>query len=126
MNPEVISDLYQEEIYKLPKRTVVIIPVPWHQLSEESIQLLTKILAAVKLSPSAVRIITLKKFEDPSKLPEAPSNIILFGVPTNPMINLYQPDNFKGIPTISADALELLDDSRKKNLWVALKSTFAV
>lgn len=126
MNPEVISELYMDEIYKLPRRTMVIIPVPWRQLSEDSIELLTKILAAVKLSLSSVRIITLDKLEDPSKLPEAPSNIILFGVPVNPRINLYQSDNFKGIPTIAADALDLLDDGRKKNLWVALKSAFAV
>ncbi len=126
MNPEVVADLYQEEVYHLRKKTIVVISLPWNQLKDESIQLLAKILAAVKLNLSSVRIITLERLDDISRLPEDPSHIISFGVPTSPRIELYQPSKLMGVPIINADELDSLDDSRKKNLWSGLKTMFAV
>ena len=126
MNTEVVTDLYQEEIYHLRQKTIVVISVPWSQLKDGSIHLLAKILAAVKLDLSSVRIITLTRLDDVSSLPEYPSHIISFGVPTSPRIELYQPSKLMGIPIITAGALDSLDDSRKKNLWSGLKAMFPV
>lgn len=126
MNAEVVTDLYQEEIYHLRQKTIVVISVPWNQLNDGSIQLLAKILASVKLDLSSVRIISLPRLDDVSGLPEYPSHIISFGVPTSPPIELYQPSKLMGVPIITADELDLLDDSRKKNLWAGLKAMFAV
>lgn len=126
MNAGVVTDLYQEEIYQLRTKTIIVISVPWNQLNDGTIQLLAKILAAVKLDLSSIRLITLTRLDDVLSLPEYPSHIISFGVPTSPPIELYQPSKLMGVPIITADKLDLLDDSRKKNLWAGLKAMFAV
>ncbi|HEX5169322.1 MAG TPA: hypothetical protein VFW11_09110 [Cyclobacteriaceae bacterium] len=126
MKQEAILDLFQEEIYSLPQKPLVVIPVHWNDLNEESVRLLGKILAAVKLSASAVRVETLEKLEPISVEIDSPSHILLFGVPSIPEIDLYQPTSFQGIPVVAADALDALDDAKKKNLWAALKTMFSV
>jgi hypothetical protein len=126
MKEEILEDLFQEEIYNIHSKTFIVIPTTWSELSEDDIQLLSKILTAVKLNLSSVRIVTLSKLENSSQLPETPSSIILFGVPTHPSIKLYQPSKLMGIPIIVADRLPSLDEPKKKNLWVALKAMYTV
>jgi hypothetical protein len=126
MKEEILEDLFQEEIYNIHSKTFIVIPTTWSELSEDDIQLLSKILTAVKLNLSSVRIVTLSNLENSSQLPETPSSIILFGVPTRPSVKLYQPSKLMGIPILAADRLPSLDDPKKKNLWVALKAMYTV
>jgi hypothetical protein len=126
MKGAILEDLYQEEIYNIRGKTFIVIPTTWSELTDDDIQLLNKILAAVKLSLSSVRIVTLPSLENTAQLPENASGMILFGVRTDPSIRLYQPSKWIGTPIIVAEALHLLDEPKKKNLWAALKSMFAV
>lgn len=123
---EALQELYQEEIYKLPGKTLVILPDSWDTLDDANVQLLSKILASVKLSLSHVQIIVTLKIEDVPFHTYKPSRILLFGVSSDSSIAKYQLTRFNEIPVISADALDTLDDAKKKNLWLALKTMFAV
>ena len=122
---EDIKELFNEEIYKVSQKTLVIIPVPWIELTSEDTQLLDKILSAVKLSISSVQILHAPALSESIIMVDKPGRILLFGVPVNSTVEKYKATNFNGIPLIAADSLDSLDDPKKKELWVALRAMFA-
>ncbi len=123
---EALQELYSEDVYNIPGKTLVILPCPWSELNDASVQLLTKILASVKLSLSSVQIISALKIEDIALGVYNPSGILFFGIPSGLDTTPYQLAQFNGIPAIAADALDSFDDAKKKNLWLALKAMFSL
>lgn len=120
-----LEELFQEEIYKVSEKTLVMIPVPWNELSSEECELLTKILSAVKLNPSSVQILFNHTLDLSTIQANRPGRILLFGVSPIPSIEKYKPADINGIPVVVADLLNSLDESKKKSLWTALKAMFA-
>jgi hypothetical protein len=57
------------------------------------------------------------------ELPHAQTadTLLIFGTKTEPIIELYKKEKIKNFHVIAADALNQLDDVKKKNLWLALK-----
>jgi len=113
--------IYTEELYKLPSRVIVLLPVPWETLSEDQAVLLGKILGSVKLSLSAAQIIHQKKVDIQTLKIFNPEVILSFGVPLTPEADLYQIQTIETITLIQSDSLSTLTDATKKDLWSALK-----
>lgn len=117
--------IYTEELYKLPGRVIVLLPVPWETLSDDQVTLLGKILNSVRLSLAGVQILCREKADVHELNVFNPSVIISFGTAVNLKIEPYTPGEVDGIRIILSDALNKLDDTKKKSLWNALKQAFA-
>lgn len=122
---EALQELYGEETYNIPGKLLVIIRQNWDELNNTDIQLLNKILAAIKITLAQVQVVSAQKIGDIPIGIYNPSAILLFGLSDDPTILPYQVITYKGIPALSADALYSLDEPNKKKLWLALKTMFA-
>lgn len=118
--------LYQEELYLLPPKTVVVIDRPWNEVSDNDRTLLIKILGSVKLGLANVQIITLKHLGIDDLAAMEPERLIVFGANVKEVTRLYEYTTASGVPVICADSLPALDDGRKKNLWLALRQMFKI
>lgn len=116
--------IYSEELYNLPAKVIVLLPVPWETLSDDQVTLLRKILGSVKLSLEGVQLICRKQAELADLDIFNPAAIISFGVPLNPKSELYQATLVGQLQVIQSDDLSTLDDAKKKSLWNALKQAF--
>lgn len=126
MNTNVFETLYQEELYVLPPRTVVLLDRQWAEIDDEEKILLTRILGSVKLTPASVQILTTGNIDIPKLTAFNPARVISFGPAVAGVTGMYQFNQINGIPVICADGLDRLDDPRKKNLWIALRQMFGI
>lgn len=124
MQPNLLINLYPEELYNIKPKVLVIIAKPWNELTEDEIKLLQKILAAVKFSLPSVQVVTMQEFSLDSFRNNEPSHIIAFGASFRDFNKMYENISVDGISIVVAHELRLLDDARKKNLWVTLKQIF--
>jgi hypothetical protein len=121
-----IEQLYQEELYNVGPKVLVIIPTPWEIVSEEDQLLLSKILVFIKQSLSSVQIITLRDV-DVSNLIYRPIRILSFGSrirfsgETLQSYKLFKSDH---VNVLQVDTLGELDAAKKKILQNALKDMF--
>lgn len=122
----VAESLFQEDLYLIPGKVLIILPAEWHNVSQEEKNILSKILAAVKLKPETVQIISRSTVVLESLLPFSPMRIISFGAPFHPEVKPYETVLINDVKVIYADALHILDDQKKRNLWLALRSMFGV
>ncbi len=119
MNKELIDSTYGETLYTIQEPLLVVLDRPWAELKSEEIDLLSKILTSIKQSLSSVKIIQQKEFD--STLLTSSAKVILFGAKVNPEVAPYILSNINSVNLIQADALDKLDDIKKKNLWTALR-----
>jgi hypothetical protein len=122
----ILENLYQEEIYGLPARTLILIDRDWTEISNEEKVLLYKILGSVRLSAAAVQILHRDDLSINDLMPLNVKRIISFGVRVNPVQKQYEHVPMDGLDIILSDSLSSLDDARKKNLWLALKQMFTI
>jgi hypothetical protein len=113
--------IYNEELYQLPARVIILIPMPWNELSDGEKALLAKILSAARLSLQGVQILQDTTVAIESLKVYNPAVVISFGVALTPPTDLYEPKKIDGITIIRSDKLDALDDTKKKDLWAALK-----
>ena len=124
-----IEHLYQEELYNLGPKVLVIVPSPWDALSEADQLLLSKILGSVKRTLASVQVLTLSEVETEDLLFYRPSRIIAFGSSikiSGKSIQPYKSFVHDQVIVLQADSLDQLDDVQKKNLWIGLKEMFQV
>lgn len=126
MSEAPFEHLYQEEVYLVPARTTVVIDKPWTDVTDDERTLLIKILGSVKLGLAQVQIISKKELTAIEMRAIAPERLIVFGSGFKEVPGLYEFTTVGGIPVIRADSLGLLDDPRKKNLWLALRKMFGI
>ncbi len=117
--------IYSEDLYQLPGRVLVILPVAWAALPENDLALLHKILGSVRLSVDTVQVVHHTEPTQALFTAFKPSLIISFGSEFRPSLDPYQVHELNGMRIIQSDALNALDDVKKKNLWNALKQAFA-
>lgn len=122
----VFENLYQEELYVVPQRTLVLIDKPWDQLTESEHTLLVKILGSVRLSTAAVQIIHRQNSSITDLLTLHPLRVISFGVAISPVQTPYEFVPLDGVPVIVSESLSALDDAKKKSLWLALRQMFGI
>jgi hypothetical protein len=113
--------IYTEELYKLPGRVIVLLPVPWETVPEDQVVLLSKILSAARFSLQGVQVLCYKDVQLTQLTIFNPAVIISFGVALTPATALYQPETIEDVTIIQSDELSALTDSKKKDLWGALK-----
>ena len=126
MDHSALSILYQEELYQYDTPVVVVVSKPWSAYAGEEQLLLHKILTSVKLNMNAVQIVSYNTLSLHSLAPLSPGRVLIFGAHTDEEIPLYQQTPAQGFIVIKADDLTQLDDTKKKNLWIALRQMFAV
>jgi len=117
---------YQEELYKIHPKVLVVIPRSWAEISEEEKALLNKILGSVKQSLARVDIVTLKTFSPEELSAYGASRIISFGSTLKASAKLYEHLTIDQSQVIVAEDFPLLDDAKKKSLWLALKQMFGI
>lgn len=116
--------LYQEEIYKISPKLLIVIDKPWSEVSVDENILLEKILKALKLSVASVQILTSFEFSIEDYRVFAPSFIIAFGSKLKSSNKMYEEVQIDGTTVVVAEALDQLDDVKKRNLWLTLKQLF--
>jgi len=124
-----IEQLYQEELYNLGPKVLIIIPMQWDTLPESDQVLLSKILAFIKRSLSSVQVLASTEVDTDDLLVYRPSRIIAFGSlikASGKIIRSYQPYENDPVVVLQADSLDQLDDQKKKVLRNALKEMFQV
>lgn len=124
-----IEQLYQEELYNLGPKVLIIIPMQWDTLPESDQVLLSKILAFIKRSLSSVQVLASTEVDTNDLLVYRPSRIIAFGSlikASGKSIQSYQPYENDPVVVLQADSLDQLDDQKKKVLRNALKEMFQV
>jgi hypothetical protein len=113
-------------LYELGPKVLVIIPKPWHEVSEDDQLLLSKILLFVKQSLSSVQILALDAV-DVSNLVYQPMKIIAFGSKvrfSKETLQTYKLFRSDQVSILQADSLNELDPAKKKILQNVLKDMF--
>lgn len=122
-----IEQLYHEELYGIPPKVLIIIPVAWDELPESDKVLLERILNFTKRNLSSVQILSLKEVEIGSLNIYRPSKVIAFGSDirsSGKSIESYEPCLCDEIVVLRADRLGDLDEPKKKVLRDVLKGMF--
>jgi len=125
MTEPLISALYPEEIYQLPAKTCVVVK-SWNKLLSEEIQLLSKILGAVRLSLDGVQIVE-QSILNITDLSVKPRRIICF-TDVAAGLTSFESMEVDGVLLVISPALGdlLKDEAARKKLWGALKAQFSV
>jgi hypothetical protein len=121
-----LESLFNEDLYQLPSRVLIILAEPWEEVSEESRTLISKILSSVRLSLPVVHIITRADFSVEDVAAFAPTRIISFGSAFKSAHKPYENTVVGNTSVIVADRLAQLDDAKKKSLWQALRVMFGI
>jgi len=124
--PSPFENLFQEELYQIPGRTVIISSKNWTEVSDEERTVLSKMLAAVKLNLASVQILHLQKFSLQDLQAFSPARVLVFGATIQEVSQLYTNTLVDNVPVIVADSIDKLDDAKKKSLWLALKQMFGI
>lgn len=119
-----VTDLYQEEIYKIKDQVLIVLSSPWQSISQEEKTLLSKILGAIKLSLDSVQIISKKNLDFKFIKNYAPKWVLQFSNDSDSEFPYYIVTSIEGVSIIKSHVLADLDDARKKSLWMALKGLF--
>jgi len=116
---------YNEELYLIREKTMVILSKTWSEVSEGEKEQLQKILQALKLSIASVQIIHQPRL-DLNELHPQPARMIYFGDPV-PGLSLYECIKAQGTIVLAPHLSLLIGDATgKQKLWVALKQLFGL
>jgi hypothetical protein len=122
-----LQQTYSEELYNIPGKLMVFIPVEWHELTPSERELLSKILASVKHSLDGVQVISRKVANINEFLDLDPAGVLLFGCNTQEVPAMYEVVHIDRVPVVLAEPLSQLEEKTKKEkLWAALKQMFSL
>lgn len=124
MHTNPLRALYQEELYNVRPKVLVILSKPWQAIGNDEVILLGKILGAVNLSLAKVQIITSMEFSIDDFKIYRPARLIAFGARCRDSEKMYENFYFNNTSIVVAHDLDQLDDARKKRLWQTLKQVF--
>lgn len=126
MQSNELTVLYQEELYSIPTPLIIIFSKPWNTLTEEELVTLTRMVNALKLSLESVQILHREKVTVADLSFLSPTRVLIFGAAFSPTNAYYENVDLNGTSVIVSEALDQLDDSKKKSLWSALQSMFGL
>ena len=125
MSRTATQELFTEELYRIPTSLLIVLPTSWHDILDEDKALLTKILGSIRINIGSVNIQTFERITPQLLTSLKPSKVLIFGSRIEGMsVNSYEKTMIGDVPVIHADALNVLDDQKKKSLWIALKQMF--
>lgn len=118
--------IFSEEVYQLAAKPVVVVNKPWREVSVDESTLLSKILAAIKLSLDSVNIVYQSQL-DVTQFSFKPKAVICFGSGAKGLA-LYEPIEANQVSIVLSESLTdlLKNDASRKFLWQALKKQFGV
>lgn len=119
-----LQNLFQEEIYKINSKLLVVINKEWSEISTDECILLEKILKALKLNLASVQILAKPEFLPNDFRAFAPAKIIAFGSKLKNSQKMYEGIQIEETTVVVADALDQLDEVKKRNLWLTLRQVF--
>ena len=123
---QIIEHLYQEELYHITSKILVVVNRPWHEILDTDKALLAKILGSVRVNIDAIGIVERSEIDIEALASLSPEKILVFGSSVKGSIKDYEHTSVQGVSVIRADELSKLDDARKKSLWLALRQMFGV
>lgn len=127
MSRTATQELFTEELYRIPTSLLIVLPTSWHDILDEDKALLTKILGSIRINIGSVNIQTFQSITPDLITSLQPSRVITFGSKIEGMaVSSYEKVMIGDVPVIHADALNVLDDQKKKSLWIALKQMFSL
>lgn len=121
---EAIEQTFTEDLYKIPGRVIILLPQIWSALSPNEIELLSKILGAVKLKMAQVQILVKGKADLAELQVFNPPVVLSFGSKIAQVNTPYHVSSWSGIKMLQADTLGAFDEAKKKQLWIALRELF--
>lgn len=121
-----LDSLFSEQLFSVPTRPTIIVNQPWENIADEERMLLSKILAAVKLSLDSVTIKSQPSL-DISPWLQKPKRLIYFGEQVKG-VPRYEVIEANGVSIVASEGLKdlLKNDASRKRLWQALKAQFSV
>jgi len=126
MNQEQLEATYQEDIFQIKPKPIVVINERWEDLGEKERELLTKIIAALRMSPDAITIVNQPTLKVLSFLGKT-KRLIYFGeVPAG--VAQYEVLESGDISFVCSENLSQLIDNEeaRKQLWQSLKKLFSL
>lgn len=125
MHPEIFVQSFKEELYQLPPKPVVALPMGWQDIPEKEKVLLERILKSGMMSLNHVKIVTATK-PDVLAWSERPNQVIAFGLdaPGLGQNELLDIQGIKLIVTSKLFELEAAPLAMKQKLTAALKQMF--
>jgi DNA polymerase III psi subunit len=126
MNKELLESTYQEEIFQIRLRSVVVINEAWDKLGLKEHELLTKIISALRISIDAVTMVSQPGL-DVTHFHNKTNQLIYFGkLPAG--VSYYEVLQSGNLSFICAESLTQLVDNEpaRKQLWQGLKKLFAI
>lgn len=123
--PEIVSHAFQEELYLVPIKPIVALPVAWTEIRESDKTLLAKILGLAKITLNHVNVLTTNKL-DVMQWRARPRQVIAFGIdaPGISQNEIVEIQDIKLIVTSSLSDLETMGKEAKQKLAGALKQMF--
>lgn len=126
MNASALNHLFQEELYQFATPVIVVLPRAWDTYAPEDQHLLKKILTSVKVDINGIKMVTGPSMELKMLSIYQPARVLIFGGEPGEPTEKYQQVTAQGFMVIRADDLNVMDDQKKKNLWIALRQMFGV
>jgi len=126
MNQEQLEATYQEDIFQIKPKPIVVINERWEDLGEKERELLTKIIAALRMSPDAITIVNQPTLKVLSFLGKT-KRLIYFGeLPAG--VAQYEVLESGDISFVCSENLSQLIDNEeaRKQLWQSLKKLFSL
>ncbi len=126
MDQEIFVTTYQEEIFQINSKPMVVINQDWEKLGGKERELLTKIITALKISIDSITItsqptLNIKNFS------KRTDKLIYFGdLPAG--IARYENLESNGLSFICSENLTQLleNEPARKQLWLSLRKLFSV
>lgn len=118
--------IYTEELYRLRTAPTVIISKPWDAVTSAELELLNKILSALRLSLNQIKI-RHQPTLDLGSWAEKPTHVLFFG-PLPAGITYYELIQVKEVSLVASEDLHTLlgNEAARKKLWAALKQLFSL
>lgn len=124
MHNEFFDSVFQEEIYQIKSKPLVVIEQPWEKLGASEKELLSKIIGALKIPLDAINIVVRPALQ-PEEFNAQDVKMIYFGKNLGDY-KTYEPHQVSGASFICSESLSqlLTNDAGKKQLWLAMKKLF--
>jgi hypothetical protein len=121
MQAQALHSIYGEEIYDIPDKVVIALPVAWNEAAAEDRAQLSRILSFAKLSLDKVRIVSTNTLSDVSRC----AVVIAFGI-TAKGLEPYTVYDTPGRTTLLSEPLKKLsaEPRAKQQLAACLKQVF--
>jgi hypothetical protein len=121
MQAQAVHSIYGEEIYDIPDKVVIALPVAWNEVAGEDRAQLSRILAFTKLSLDKVRIVSTNTLSDLNHC----GVVIAFGINAKGL-EPYTIYDTPGRTTVLSEPLKNLsaEPQAKQRLAACLKQVF--